>query len=29
MSTTPATPKVGFVSLGCPNDNQNILGESL
>ncbi|CAI8958225.1 hypothetical protein EMIT047CA2_80149 [Pseudomonas soli] len=25
MSTTPATPKVGFVSLGCPYDSQSIL----
>ncbi|HBM63616.1 MAG TPA: 30S ribosomal protein S12 methylthiotransferase RimO, partial [Pseudomonas sp.] len=28
MSTTPATPKVGFVSLGCPKalvDSERIL----
>lgn len=23
--TKPANPKVGFVSLGCPNDGLNIL----
>lgn len=23
--TTPANPKVGFVSLGCPNDTQSKL----
>ena len=22
--TTPAAPKVGFVSLGCPNDSKTI-----
>ena len=27
--TTPAAPKVGFVSLGCPNDTQNIQSFSL